>query len=271
MTVSKDESKNPIRAKEAGANKSKRHRTLSQKWRLLTLANKLIVIATIAIADSMYTWIALKTLREIQNGSSDTQHLAASANKEAEKAETISANVDKSVTQIDRIARAAEMSLNANITASRLDERAWIEIAPMKPLDVVAGPYTSFSYNLIPKNVGKTAARKIVVRVVPLLLGTIQQTKSASFIHHWQEEILLGKGRGKRVGIPVFLPNSQRREQEVLGPGEAFPVPIVLGGSAPSTNQQNSPVVSEIIGRIDYLDEFGIQHWLGFCFYTAKL
>src|ERR1017187_2636582 len=150
MTVSKDESKNPIRAKEAGANKSKCHRTLSQKWRLLTLANKLIVIATIAIADSMYTWIALKTLREIQNGSSDTQHLPASANKEAEKAETISANVDKSVTQIDRIARAAEMSLNANITASRLDERAWIEIAPMKPLDVVAGPYTSFSYNLIP-------------------------------------------------------------------------------------------------------------------------
>src|ERR1035438_10129302 len=116
MTVSKDESKNPIRAKEAGANKSKRHRTLSQKWRLLTLANKLIVISTIAIAiaNSMYTWIALKTLRKIQNGSSDTQHLAASANKEAEKAETMCANVDKSVTQIDRIARAAEMSLNAS-------------------------------------------------------------------------------------------------------------------------------------------------------------
>jgi hypothetical protein len=103
-----------------------------------------------------------------------------------------------------------------------------------------------------------------------VLLGIIQQTRSASFNHHWQKEILSGKEIRKRIDVPVFLPNSQRGEQEVLGPGEAFPFPIVLGGSAPSTDQQNPQVVSEIIGRIDYLEEFGVQHWLGFCFYTAS-
>jgi hypothetical protein len=209
-------------------------------------------------------------LAEIRSGSGDTHTLALAAKKEADKAETISTNIQEAVTQMKSIAGTAERSVNANIAASRMDERAWIEIAPMKPFDVVDGPLTSFSYNLIPKNVGKTAARKIVVRVVPLLLGTIQQTKNPLFIHRWQTEILVGRGGRKRVGIPGFLPNSQIRDQEVLGPGEAFPIPIVLGGSSPSTDQQNSQVVSEIIGRIDYLDEFGIPHWLGFCFYTAS-
>jgi type II secretory pathway component PulM len=126
MTGTEYKPENSIRAKDADTNKPKRHRTLLQKWDLLTLANKLIVIATIviAVANSMYTVIALKTLREIQNSSSDTQSLASAANKEADKVETISASVEKSVAQFDRIAGVAEKSLYASIAASRLDERA---------------------------------------------------------------------------------------------------------------------------------------------------
>ena len=46
-----------------------------------------------------------------------------------------------------------------------MDERAWIEIEPIKPVVIAPLPLGKvFSYSIYPKNVGRTAARNIVVR-----------------------------------------------------------------------------------------------------------
>ncbi len=203
---------------------------------------------------------------EMHAGSNDTHILAGAAKREADKAEAISGDVQRAANQIQRVAEGAERSLKASIIASRLEERAWVEIAPMKATKIAGTPFKTFGYDLIPKNVGKTAARGIVVRVAPQLIVSIQDTESASSIHVWQDKYLTGRIKIKLRGRLEALPKTKRAEQKVLGPGEAFSIPIHLSGSEPS---DDSKMVSELIGRVDYMDEFDVRHWMRFCFFVV--
>ena len=130
----------------------RKHRTLSQKWRAVSLNNKLIVVfsGVTMFATVVYTFVAERTLREIHAGSADTHALAVAAKAQAEKmksvsdaAEKIQAAAENMVTQDQRIAdnaksaldasnRNSKAALDATIDQNRLDQRPWIGIGPAR-------------------------------------------------------------------------------------------------------------------------------------------
>src|SRR6266446_1071593 len=61
-----------------------RQRTLGQRWRLISLPNKLMVIATIviAIATAVNLFVAIAMWREMRASGTDTHELAVSAGKQ---------------------------------------------------------------------------------------------------------------------------------------------------------------------------------------------
>jgi hypothetical protein len=90
---------------EEGNQTASHHRTLPQKWRAVSLNNKLIVVFTAitAIATLFYSLFSGWTLYEIHHGSADTHTLAEAAKKQADKAETISScRCPKNLRQIGR-------------------------------------------------------------------------------------------------------------------------------------------------------------------------
>jgi hypothetical protein len=148
--------------------------------------------------------------------------------------------------------------------AARLDQRAWIEFEPIKPK-----PYKDstelHTYELFPRNVGKTAARNIVVRADNATQNRegIENTKHPEWIHNMQDKYLFGKFKNSpplNGGTPV---------PSVLGPNTVSPIPITYIEQSPQVFPSGFSVVSEIVGRIDYVDEFGVPHWIRFCFYTS--
>ena len=89
MALTEDQSQNPETASRKNTDKTKRHRTLAQKWRLVSLANKLIVIATMVIAGFtvVLACVSYHQWCEMQKSNKTTQQLANLA------METESANV----------------------------------------------------------------------------------------------------------------------------------------------------------------------------------
>lgn len=80
MAPPEDHPQTPSSAGSANPEKPRRQRT-AQKWRSMTLANKIVASATavMAVATVVYTVVSLKTLHEIQSGGTDTHNLAESA------------------------------------------------------------------------------------------------------------------------------------------------------------------------------------------------
>lgn len=56
---------------------------------------------------------------------------------------------------------------------------------------------------------------------------------------------------------------------KVLAPGTVTVVPFVIDGQEPQVFPKLE-WVSYLIGRIDYRDDFGIKHWMKFCFYVGE-
>lgn len=78
-----------------------------------------------------------------------------------------------------------------------------------------------------------------------------------------QEKLLLGKVPTAST-IPIDNP-----VPKVLGPNTISAVPVILYGQEPQRFPKGD-WVSYLIGRIDYTDEFGVPHWLKFCYFVVN-
>jgi hypothetical protein len=96
---------------------------------------------------------------EMHTSSADTRTLAEAAKKQADKAETISINVQKAADQMERSANAAEAALNTSIAAYQLDERAWIGISDAHIDPPIAGRPITARVGF--KNSGKSLAKEV--------------------------------------------------------------------------------------------------------------
>ena len=145
--------------------------------------------------------------------------------------------------------------LRTSIESFRIDERAWIEIEPIKPqlfrpADATFG--ATFRYEIYPKNVGKTVARDISMRANSMNSGLsiendAKQMRSAQDM--LQREYL---GDNNRIG-------------KVLAPNTVSTVPFRVSGQEPRYSRYDF-----IIGRIDYTDAFSVKHWMTFCFFVIN-
>lgn len=89
----------------------------------------------------------------------------------------------------------------------RTDERAWVEFDPLKP-SILISPVpifgTIYKYELFPKNVGKTLARDIVIRIPQSQNGSWDAGQSEAFIRQTQDVFLMGKSKdqtGKQIVV----------------------------------------------------------------------
>ncbi len=167
---------------------------------------------------------------------------------------------------------AAETSLDAlnrNIDQFRIDERAWVEIDPIKPI-LVAPPSPPFGYvyryEVYPKNMGRTAAFDVTVKAQSSQ-SDISMGTHADWMHNWQDKMLLDKFTYMGTGKPVIVPRNP--VTRTLAPNTISAVPFILTGQEP-TIYPTSEMVSFLVGRIDYLDQFKVPHWLKFCFFVAN-
>ncbi len=152
----------------------------------------------------------------------------------------------------------------------RIDERAWIEIEPIKPTLLVpqnAKFPATFTCNIYPKNAGKTVARDIAVKAWDFS-GTEEMGNNAEAMRNIQDKLLLDRFKKMGNGNPVIIPSNP--VPKVLAPNSVSPVPFRLTCQAPQVFPNGTQFIHYMIGRIDYCDQFQIKHWLKFCFYVVN-
>lgn len=162
----------------------------------------------------------------------------------------------------------AMITQNKNtLEAFHTDERAWIGIEPLKPKlkAPASAKFTAlYTYELYLRNSGKTVARCVEVRLPRGASGS-----SADFVNHedWianlQDKFLLGQFKGSE-GIPIT-----RSSPQAIAPGQVAPIPIDIYGQAPQVFT-NSQQIWSFVGRVDYIDEFSVRHWVKFCMFIAQ-
>jgi hypothetical protein len=166
--------------------------------------------------------------------------------------------------------RIATDTLRQSAESFRIDERAWIEIEPIKPLLLTPGNDkfpTLFTCNIYPKNVGKTVARDIVVKAQDL--GSMEEFgRNAEDMRSTQDKMLLNGFKEMGTNKPVIVPSNP--VPKVLGPNTVSPVPFRMTCEAPQVFRDGHQAMHFMVGRIDYCDQFRIKHWLKFCFYAVN-
>jgi hypothetical protein len=169
--------------------------------------------------------------------------------------------------QMVKQSRIASDTLRQSIESFRIDERAWIELEPIKTTP--HSPRTekigaSFEYPIYIRNGGKTVACDVQFRATRNgSQSSISMSRDAHALQWEQDQLLLGKVPSA-VDIPIENPIPK-----VLAPNTTSPVAIVLHGQEPQIFPKDE-IVSYLIGRIDYCDEFKVKHWLKFCFFVVN-
>jgi hypothetical protein len=167
--------------------------------------------------------------------------------QKATEAATNSATAAKSA------ADTARQTLTENIEAFRTDERAWVvvdQVALMESFPPRDSFPWSFKYGLYAKNIGKTLALNVRIRVDSFFgFGGLSQHGI-----EMTQEGTWGGWNGKDPAPDKAGPSS-------LAPGERSLFPIITGGQAPK-----SGFVETEVGRIEYVDVFGVRHWKNFCY-----
>jgi hypothetical protein len=172
--------------------------------------------------------------------------------------------------QMIKQSRIASKSLQQSTESFRIDERAWIEIDPIKPTLLSRSDATFstlFTCNIYPKNVGKTVARDIVVKAGDFG-GPEEMGGNAEEMRNTQDKLLLDKFKDMGTGNPVIIPTNP--VPKALAPNSMSPVPFRLTCQAPQVFPTGHQFIHYMVGRIDYCDQFQIKHWLKFCFYVVN-
>lgn len=164
----------------------------------------------------------------------------------------------------------ASRTLQRSTDAFRLDERAWVELEPIKPTflaPATAKEPAAFTCNIYPKNVGKTVARDIVIKARDL--GAAEgMGDNTEEMRNTQDKFLMNQFRESGTGNSVIVPNNPI--PKALAPNAVSPVPFRLTCEAPQVFRSGAQFMHYMVGRIDYCDQFQIKHWLKFCFYVVN-
>jgi hypothetical protein len=197
---------------------------------------------------------------------SERQHTTQEGIKKATWAAVMAASAYALITiliwcQTIRQTNVATAALRQSIGSFRTDERAWIEIQPINPIlksQASNGFGALFTYDIFPKNVGKTAAYDIAVKAIRgTPMSALSLGDKADEIASYQRMLLKNT-----FGMPEI--SISRRVPKTLGPGEVSNAPFDIYGQEPQKG-----LYQFLIGRVDYTDAFGVTHWMTFCFFIA--
>jgi hypothetical protein len=117
----------------------------------------------------------------------------------------------------------------------------------------------SFDYEVNARNTGRTVARCVEIRSPRIaLLSSLTNAENKEVIDNEQEKFLLGKMTGGPTAVEM-----KRSSPATLALGQATPIPITFAGQEPRYN-----FGSVFVGRVDYIDQFSVRHWVKFCFFV---
>jgi hypothetical protein len=167
-----------------------------------------------------------------------------------------------------RSADIAKQTLQDSIESFRIDERAWVELEPIKPTLLApanTNQPTFFSCSIYPKNVGKTVATNVVVKAVSLGRGG---EFNPSEMRMTQDKFLLDKFKESGTSKHVLVPANP--VPKVLAPNTTANAPFIVDCQAIKTFPTGGSWYTFVVGRIDYCDQFNVRHWRKFCFFVAS-
>jgi len=244
---------------------SGRQRTLREKWRLVSINNKLIVYLTgaIAIATLFYSIFAGWQLYEIHVGSKDTHALAEAAKKQAEKAETISASLERAVKametsnlqakeSLEKTLSQSKRGLDATIAASRLEQRAWVGINNIRFQEAMqASKPIRVTASLI--NSGRTVARDMKVTIV--VHPSVGPLDINEYMKHPEESINGPQKFGLKPSLANLFPSQTMELTGSSGIPDAEAIEAINRGVR----------LLYAFGYVVYKDVFGRPHTTRFC------
>jgi hypothetical protein len=163
----------------------------------------------------------------------------------------------------------------------RVDERAWIELEPIKLTEsntpipgFPKAPHTGLKFEIRPKNVGKTVAREIDLKAIAVD-GPESLAHDARELAETQDQFFMGQIHSWPDNVALTPPKTPTLR--VLAPGAVAPVPLEVLARPPREAKPDSENPQEqvrrvwyIIGRIDYLDEFSVNHAMKFCYFVTN-
>ncbi len=172
---------------------------------------------------------------------------------------------DEAKRSADAAKSQADTSSNAFILSEanfRQDERAWVEIGEIRHQLALDDPKVgrAYEFQLFLKNMGRTVARDVRVRVAT------PSGNYAAITGRDAIKLVLG---GSRTYSSTM--QSARKptvpEPQTLAPGSSASAPIAVLVAAPH-GYLNSPGIeySSILGNITYIDAFNVHHWMHFCY-----
>jgi hypothetical protein len=159
----------------------------------------------------------------------------------------------------------------------RLDERAWVELEPIKVTvtdDPKAPNIRVFTYEVYPKNVGKTVAHDVVVKSV-FFSDQNYQPLDKEQIDCFQSLL----GPSKETSVPANAPTGLCKEEasevkvwnenrpvipSVIAPNATSTVPLIFHGFEQKIGDEGW-LTYLLIGRIEYVDVIGVEHWKKYC------
>ena len=127
---------------------------------------------------------------------------------------------EKSANAAKSAAETAQRTLDQSIEAFRIDERAWVEVEPIKPMLLDNNPKfgTTFTCDIYPRNVGKTVATDIVVKAQEQFSSELFG-KSKVIMDAVQDKYLLDKAPQMGTNNTVHVPKNP-------APKLSLPVPL---------------------------------------------
>jgi hypothetical protein len=211
-----------------------RKRTLREKWRLTSLSNKVITLATVVIAGAGVLTFGTAVLQwlEMRGAAKQTGRII-------EADERLAGAMESSVAQ-------AQKTLDASIKSFQLEQRAWVgvegingDIQPNKPYSVLVGF----------RNSGKTPAKQVSLR---MQFNPVRQGQALKFTY---SEPISSKG---------FVPPNGTFSSAELSPSGGDPV-----RESEIELIKTGKLRAYLYGVVTYEDIFNRSHWMRFCYFIG--
>jgi hypothetical protein len=167
-----------------------------------------------------------------------------------------------------------EIQIQDTRRSFKLDERAWIELETIN----VIHQERQKVYEFYPKNVGKTVAHDVEMKLTNFVAEPGSLPNSVIDCIHWVWQPNASISKTQKVERTTGTKWCNGVAQDELSG-----VARVKEGRIPSVIAQNEKVITPwvvftiepllereanfFVGRIDYVDNFGIAHWKKFCIY----
>jgi hypothetical protein len=227
------------------------------KWGQLSLSERCMILLTfgIVVVAGVTGYILAKQLSTMAE---QTEILGIQAQSQAAGSSFSAVQTQKQLKVAQDNAETANQSLKASVESFRIDERAWIEIEPIKPQLLMRGEADTgdlFTCNIYLRNLGKTVATNISVRAADPM-STNGWDENAQVVTKSQDR------------IPKEIPSG--RVQTVLAPNEISAAPFRMTCQAPQTFKSGGQLIHYLIGRINYVDQFQVAHWKRFCYFVVN-